>query len=92
VALYENNEEGWRLPENNTTTITDGFRFLIPQLGSTRIVVIADVLMGGMIAPEQRFVTEDVAFIWESGRYYTYSLNISAESLRVEEPNPEEHK
>lgn len=92
VALYENNEEGWRLPENNATTITDGFRFLIPQLGSTRIVVIADVLMGGMIAPEQRFVTEDVAFIWESGRHYTYSLNISAESLRVEEPNPEEHK
>lgn len=92
VTMYEGVEnEGWSLPENNGHIITDGYRYLIPQIGTTRIVVVADVLMGGMIQPEQRFVTKDINFIWEPGRHYTYSLTISSESLRYEEPDPDKY-
>jgi hypothetical protein len=61
-------------------------------MGLTRVVVVADVMQGGMIAPEQRFVTDDVRFLWEPGRHYTYTLNITAKSLHFEEPNPEEYQ
>lgn len=92
VPLYEDYEKGWSLPRNNNEIIADGYRWLIPQLGTTRVVVVADVMLGGMITPDQEFVTEPINFIWEPGRHYTYSLNISAESLRVDEPKPEDHK
>lgn len=92
ITLYTNETEGWALPQNNGEIVAGSTRYLIPQSGATRIVVVADVLQGGMIAPEQRFVTDDVVFFWEPGRHYTYSLNITTKSLQIEEPNPEEHQ
>lgn len=92
VALYTNDAEGWVLPQNNGEVISGSTRYLIPQMGLTRVVVVADVMQGGMIAPEQRFVTDDVRFLWEPGRHYTYTLNITAKSLHFEEPNPEEYQ
>ncbi len=93
VCIYSADDEGWPLPDcNNQIVGGDAARLVMPQAMVTDIVVVADVLRGGMIVPEVEFVVEKATIIWEAGKYYTYTFSLTDSSLRLEGPMPESFK
>lgn len=90
VCIYSADDAGWPLPESNNQVVGgDAYCLVMPQGVVTDIVVLADVLHGGMIIPEVEFRVENATIVWEPGKYYTYTFTLTDNSLRMEEPMPE---
>lgn len=90
VVLFDSEQEPWRLPDNNDGLLTNSDKMLLPQTITTRIKVVADVCVGGMITQDQEFITRDINVAWQAGKYYTYSLDFVGNKVNVTEPRPEE--
>ena len=88
VVLYEN-EEGWNLTTHNNLYIEGAEELFIPQSGAIYIKVYAEVLNAGFITYKE-LTTPKLLVAWEPGKYYTYNLAISLDSVAVEEPKNED--
>ena len=87
VVLYDN-EEGWNVTTHNNLYIEGAEELLIPQSGTIYIKVYAEVLNAGFITYKE-LTTPKLLVAWEPGKYYTYNLAISLDSVAVEEPKNE---
>lgn len=85
MVLYES-ETGWTLPENNEKIVAGTPRYMIPHTLNANIQVTVEI-SGPVIAPVTKTLTTTaVSVTWAPGKYYTYTLEISPESIKFDEP------
>lgn len=85
VVLYSD-EQGVKLPDNNDHTLDESARLLLPQISTTRLRIVADIMRGGLINSDTVLYSEPFAVQWFPGKYYTYSLELSADKVKIYTP------
>lgn len=86
VVVYDS-AEGWLLPERNDLYIDESSHLFIPQTGLSRIRIVADIMRGGLIDSDFTLTSDPFTVAWQAGKYYTYSLEISADAVKIYQPN-----
>lgn len=89
VTVYQS-DEGWALPDNNHQIVEGSMRLMMPQCVVGRVRVEVDMMSGGFMHSGKVLTSGPINILWEPGKYYTYTLNISANSLALEEPEYDE--
>lgn len=89
-AILYDSEEGWELPLRNYQRVEGSEHLLMPQAAAVRIRVVADLAVGGFGVMDKEFVTDPINILWEPGKYYTYTIEFSQESISIDEPNTED--
>ena len=87
VVVYDS-KEGVRLSGEGVESIEGAEHWLLPQEVGARLCVSMDIYHAGFIT-QRDFVTNMVGILWEAGKYYTYVLEITPDSIALEEPKAE---